>query len=97
MDSDGRFIKIMTEGEIREYIDTKGEKYTLLKLVEEMAELQKEILKYVNCREGDKDAIIEEVGDVQLHLMCAQIIFGITPAQVDVRMQYKAAKRRVKQ
>ena len=80
-----------------EYIKTKGKKYTLLKLVEEMAELQKEILKDVNCGEKDKDAILEEIGDVLLHLTCAQKLYKFTPAQIHNRIAYKIIKRKTKE
>lgn len=87
----------LKEIELDEYIKTKGPKYTLLKLVEEMAELSKEILKDVNCREKDKDAILEEFGDVLLHLTCAQKIYNFSPAQIHNRIAYKVIKRKVKQ
>ena len=82
----------LNEQEVDTYIKSKGTKYTLLKLVEEMAELSKEILKDVNCREKDKDAILEEMGDVLLHLTCAQKIYKFTPAQVHNRIAYKVIK-----
>ena len=69
----------------------------MLKLVEEMAELSKEILKDVNCRERDKDAILEEMGDVLLHLTCAQKLYKFTPAQIHNRIAYKIIKRQTKQ
>lgn len=62
-----------------------------------MSELQKEILKDVNCRERDNDAILEEMGDVLLHLTCAQTIYKITPAQLHNRIAYKIIKRKTKQ
>ena len=70
---DGKISKVdfrerlapVKQEDLEEYIKSKGRKYTLLKLVEEMAELQKEILKDVNCGEKDKDAILEEIGDVE--------------------------------
>ena len=85
------------EEDIEAYIKTKGRKYTLLKLVEEMAELQKEILKDVNCGEKDKDAILEEIGDVLLHLTCAQKLYNFTQAQIHNRIAYKIIKRKTKQ
>lgn len=100
---DGQISKIdfterlapLTQEQISEYIKSKGNKYTLLKLVEEMAELSKEILKDVNCREKDKDAILEEIGDVLLHLTCALDIYKISPAAVHNRIAYKFIKRRL--
>lgn len=86
----------LKEEEITEYIKSKGNKYTLLKLVEEMAELSKEILKDVNCREKDKDAILEEIGDVLLHLTCAIDIYKISPGAIHNRIAYKFIKRRLK-
>ena len=102
---DGQIAKIdfrerlapIAEEKLDEYIKTKGKKYTLLKLVEEMAELSKEILKDVNCGERDKDAILEEMGDVLLHLTCAQKLYKFTPNQIHNRIAYKIIKRQTKQ
>lgn len=102
---DGKISKVdfrerlapVKQEDLEEYIKSKGRKYTLLKLVEEMAELQKEILKDVNCGEKDKDAILEEIGDVLLHLTCAQQLYGFTGPQVHNRIAYKLIKRKTKQ
>ena len=102
---DGKISKIdfrqrlapVKEEDLDEYIKSKGKKYTLLKLVEEMAELQKEILKDINCGEKDKDGILEELGDVLLHLTCAQKIYNFTPGQIHNRIAYKIIKRKTKQ
>jgi NTP pyrophosphatase (non-canonical NTP hydrolase) len=102
---DGKISKIdftqrldfLSDEELMEYIKSKGSRYTLLKLVEELAELQKEILKDVNCKEKDKDAILEEIGDVVLHIECAMRIYNIVPAQIHNRIAYKFIKRRQKE
>lgn len=86
----------ITQKQIQEYVGSKGKKYTLLKLIEEMNELSKEILKDVNCGEKDLDAILEELGDVVLHISCAQEIYNFSPAQIHNRIAYKVLKRKQK-
>ena len=101
---DGKLHKIdftqrlapLREAEVDEYIKSKGKKYTVLKLVEEMSELTQVLLKHINCGEKDKDGILEELGDVLLHLTCVQKIYNFTPASIHNRIAYKVIKRRVK-
>lgn len=44
--------------------DHYGEEHQMLKAVEEMSELQKELVKFVNNDCGDIDSILEELADV---------------------------------
>lgn len=48
--------------------DHYGEEHQMLKAVEEMAELQKELVKFVNNDCGDIDSILEELADVSIML-----------------------------
>lgn len=68
-----------------------GEKNQLIKAIEEMSELQKELCKVVltpNLTIKATDEIIDELADVEI--MCAQLrhIFGISE-QVDQRKEFK--------
>lgn len=68
-----------------------GEKNQLIKAIEEMSELQKELCKVVltpNLTIKPTDEIIDELADVEI--MCAQLrhIFGISD-QVDARKEFK--------
>jgi seryl-tRNA synthetase len=77
---------------IRKLIEIYGENHQLLKLVEEMSELQKEILKYVTkymqagqsfeCTE-EREKIIEEMADVEMTLEQCKYIFGILFSELE--------------
>ena len=78
-----------------------GEKNQLIKAIEEMSELQKELCKVVltpNLTIKPTDEIIDELADVEI--MCAQLrhIFGISE-QVDERKIFKIErlKKRINQ
>ena len=68
-----------------------GEKNQLIKAIEEMSELQKELCKVVltpNLTIKPTDEIIDELADVEI--MCTQLrhIFGISE-RVDERKEFK--------
>lgn len=78
-----------------------GEKNQLIKAIEEMSELQKELCKVVltpNLTIKSTDEIIDELADVEI--MCTQLryIFGISD-QVDERKVFKIErlKKRINQ
>lgn len=78
-----------------------GEKNQLIKAIEEMSELQKELCKVVltpNLTIKATNEIIDELADVEI--MCAQLrhIFGISE-QVDERKVFKIErlKQRINQ
>ena len=78
-----------------------GEKNQLIKAIEEMSELQKELCKVVltpNLTIKPTDEISDELADVEI--MCAQLrhIFGISE-QVDERKVFKIErlKQRINQ
>ena len=49
-------------------METWGEQAQMLMVVEEMSELMKEILKNINRKKNNIDAIIEETADVEIML-----------------------------
>ena len=78
-----------------------GEKNQVIKAIEEMSELQKELCKVVltpNLTIKPTDEVIDELADVEI--MCAQLrhIFGISE-QVDERKIFKIErlKQRINQ
>lgn len=78
-----------------------GEKNQLIKAIEEMSELQKELCKVIltpNLTIKPTDEIIDELADVEI--MCTQLrhIFGISE-QVDSRKEFKIErlKQRINQ
>ena len=76
-----------------------GEKNQLIKAIEELSELQKELCKYLLTHfYYSEEPIIDELADVEI--MCAQLrhIFGISE-QVDKRKEFKIErlKQRINQ
>jgi NTP pyrophosphatase (non-canonical NTP hydrolase) len=72
----------MTRREYRKSIVTIAEHYGLfsqsLKLVEELSELQKAVIKYISAdvrKPGDKESIIEEMADVEIMLEQIKYLF----------------------
>ena len=69
-----------------------GESHQIVKAIEEMSELQKELCKFICAcitdAEIDLDTIIDETADVQIMLEQIQMIFGIDEC-VEKRMEYK--------
>ena len=68
-------------------IDTYGSENQLKMVIEEMAELQKEICKFWRGKDN-KDQIAEEVADLEIMLAQLKMIFGI---EADTTA-YKVAK-----
>lgn len=62
--------------------------YNLVIVMEELAELQKEVSKQLRGR-GDKIALTEETADVLLSLMYLQNICGITTEEIHKAMNVK--------
>jgi len=65
-----------------------GKEPQMLQVIEEMSELIKEILKNVNRKKDNIDAIIEETADVEIMLGQLKICYGI----VEKVAAYKAEK-----
>lgn len=58
----------MTNPICQRALDTWGEEAQMLMVIEEMSELTKEILKNINRKKNNVDAIIEETADVEIML-----------------------------
>ena len=58
----------MTNPVLKRALETWGEQAQMLMVVEEMSELMKEILKNINRKKNNIDAIIEETADVEIML-----------------------------
>ncbi len=58
----------MTHPVLKKALETWGEEPQMLMVVEEMAELAKEILKNINRKKDNIDAIVEETADVEIML-----------------------------
>ena len=65
-----------------------GEPIQLIMVVEEIAELIKEISKYFR-RKDNRENIIEEVGDVYIMLEQMKIIFNITDEELNTIIDQK--------
>lgn len=72
-------------------IDTYGCDAQLKMVLEEMSELQKEICKFWRGSDN-KDAITEEVADLEITLAQLKIIFGI---ETDVKKSYEKKMKRL--
>ena len=67
-----------TEKEIlAKAIQTWGKQAQVLMVLEEMAELQKEILKNINRRKENLTELIDETTDVEIMLTQLKLIYGI--------------------
>lgn len=65
---------------LQKAVDTWGRDSQLLMLLEEMSELQKEILKYMNRGKDNLNEIIDETADVEIMLTQLKYIFNIEDA-----------------
>ncbi len=73
---------------LKRALQTWGEQPQMLMVVEEMSELMKEVLKNVNRKKDNIDAIVEETADVEIMLEQLKENYGIA-AKVAA---YKAEK-----
>ena len=69
-----------------------GSDAQLRMLVEEMAELQKEILKYVDRYKWDEDKIREETVDVFMNLQTSILRFGWDNETYEKKVKYLEEK-----
>ncbi len=67
----------MTNPICQRALDTWGEEAQMLMVIEEMSELTKEILKNINRKKNNVDAIIEETADVEIMLEQLKANYGI--------------------
>ena len=62
-----------------------------IQAIEEMAELSKELCKYLNGR-GKSEKVIEEMADVQIMLNQLKLLFYVEDDELEKEMQYKVAR-----
>jgi len=68
-----------TEQEIlQKAIQTWGKEAQVLMVLEEMAELQKEILKNINRGKENLAEMVDEITDVEIMLTQLKMIYGVT-------------------
>ena len=77
--------------QLEEIIKYFGKEKQIIKCVEELSELQKELCKSVNGK-GNLDNIIEEIADVEIMLKQLKIIFKIGARDV-LKEKNKKIKR----
>lgn len=75
----------------KEALDTWGEHAQMLMVVEEMAELQKEILKNINRKSDNIEDIIGEVADVYIMLEQLKMNYNIED-KVEKQIEHKLTK-----
>jgi hypothetical protein len=71
-----------------------GKEKQVLQAVEEMAELQKELIKNVNRNKDNKKEIILEIADVEIMLMQLVDIYNIEPNKLIGAMEYKLLRQK---
>lgn len=62
----------------------------ILKCVEELSELQKELIKYILYRKGN---VIEEMADVEIMLEQLRYIFDIEEVEIEAEKQVKLLRQ----
>ena len=73
---------------LRQALRKYGETIQLIMVVEEIAELTKEITKYFRGKDN-RENIIEEVGDVYIMLEQMKIIFDISAEELEITTNKK--------
>ncbi len=73
---------------INECIDTEGKEITLIRCMEEYAELIQELSKSLRCTENDTQ-LLEELADAQLCIFFIQNAMGITSDDLMKAMNVK--------
>ncbi len=71
-----------------------GKEKQVLQAVEEMAELQKELIKNVNRNKDNKKEIILEIADVEIMLMQLVDIYNIEPNKLIGAIEYKLLRQK---
>jgi NTP pyrophosphatase (non-canonical NTP hydrolase) len=64
--------------------------------VEELAELQKELLKNANRNEDNCGRILEELADVLVTLECLKIIYDFADGEIQAEMKRKVERLRAR-
>lgn len=73
---------------LRQALEKYGEPIQLIMVIEEIAELTKEISKYFRGK-NNRENIIEEVGDVYIMLEQMKMIFDISAEELEITMSKK--------
>lgn len=76
------------ENDLKKIIKFYGEKAQIIKAIEELSELTKELCKNINGQIDDR-SIEEEIADVQIMLNQLNIIFGFSKADIEYYMNLK--------
>jgi NTP pyrophosphatase (non-canonical NTP hydrolase) len=71
------YIQILTET-----IDTFGHRMQTMVAIEEMSELTKELVKHMRGQDN-RDAIAEEIADVEIMLCQLRLMHGIKTTDID--------------
>lgn len=74
---------------LKKIIDYYGEEKQIIKAIEEMSELQKELCKKLLDYEYDRYSLIEEIADVQIMLNQLKLIFMASDVALEIVMQNK--------
>ena len=69
-----------------------GKKPQILTLVEEMAELTKELLKNVNRKKDNRNEIVKEMADVYILMEQMKNLYEISPKEMDDVIDLKMEK-----
>lgn len=78
----------MDEGKIEQILRHYSPEAQTVKAIEELAELQAELAKIVNCQ-GDVHDMMCEMADVVIMLIQLMVIYDITPEDIDNEAAYK--------
>ena len=72
-----------------------GSEKQILVAVEELAELQKELLKNINRGKNNRDRVIDEIADVMIMVEQLYIIYGIKHHEIDDHVETKLERLRL--
>lgn len=78
---------------VKTIIDYYGKEPQHRQLAEECAELAKEALKGIRCNYSNRDALIEELADVEIMIWQMKIAHNITPQEVGMVMMDKLKRQ----
>lgn len=74
---------------IHRVISTFGEKNQKMQTLEELMELQAALFENIHRETENRDAIVEEVADVEVMLAQLKEIFNIKPEEIEKLQDYK--------
>lgn len=66
-----------------------------MKAIEEMAELTKEICKEISGLLSNREAVIEEIADVQIVLWQMQLLYGVDRVQDRIKFKLRRLENRM--